>query len=257
MVAIMNMNRISEITIPMNKHCSVSSRYILLLLICWLHIPVTTFAFSSKDLQNRSKFISSLTTGMLIVPLTAFAKAPTAEEDIGFIQEASSTLTILLENWEKATVECIFADIPRELLEQKNKQELLEKASTFALFDKSTSVVSCKTTNKTVRDYIGVTGKGPLVNIEKRMLRKSVVDTLDVDDLELYFTQVENFQRAISRASTATYAAGVADFDSIVNFEKGNPKGGSDSNLNQAKSAIQEASHNLEEIVSLLTMMAK
>lgn len=231
-----------------------------IMLIAGLQLPVMTIAFSIKTM-SRSTFISSLVTTTIVATndvRPALAKSapatllPTAEEDIGLIQEASSTLKILLDNWEKATVECIFADIPRELLEQKNKQELLEKASTFALFDKSTSVVSCKTTNRTVRDYIGATGKGPLVNIEKRMLRRSVVDTLDADDLEEYYTQVENFQRAISRASAATYAAGVADFDSIVNFNKGNPTDGSDSNLNQAKGAIRDASLDLEQIVRLL-----
>jgi len=191
---------------------------------------------------------------MVIAPLASAAKTtlPTPDEDISIIREAYSALTVLLENWEKATVECIFADVPRELLEQKNKQELLEKASVFALFDKSTSVVSCKMTNKVVRDYIGVTGKGPLVNIEKRMLRRSVVDTIDVDDMDMYFSEVENFQRAISRASTASYAAGVADFDSMNNFQKGSQKDSGDSNLDQAQSAIQEAKQNLARIVSLL-----
>lgn len=35
--------------------------------------------------------------------------------------------------------------------EAKNKEKLLKKASEFALFDKSTSVVSCKRTNRIVR----------------------------------------------------------------------------------------------------------
>ena len=143
--------------------------------------------------------------------------------DVQTIIEAAETLNKLLSNWDKATIDCTYADIPRELLEQKNKEQLLEKASTFALFDKSTSVTSCKKTNKIVRDYIGVTGKGPLVNIEKKMLKSTVVDNINFNivDLDEYYTQVENFQNAISRASSLSYAAGIADFDSVNNFDKG------------------------------------
>lgn len=99
--------------------------------------------------------------------------------------EARDTFDKLLQNWKRATVDCTFADVPRELLETKNKQLLLEKASTFALFDKSVSVETCKTTNKIVRDYLGVTGKGPLVGIEKTL--RNALDLLaDPDDLEAY-----------------------------------------------------------------------
>lgn len=94
----------------------------------------------------------------------------------------------LLDNWEKATVDCIYADIPRELLETKNKEQLLDKASTFALFDKSVSVVSCKKSNKIVRDYIGATGKGPLVGADKRVLKRQLLDRVDPDMLDDYIT---------------------------------------------------------------------
>jgi hypothetical protein len=57
--------------------------------------------------------------------------------------------------------------VPRDLLATENKELLLEKASTFALFDKSLLVETCKTTNRIVRDYLGANGIGPLVNIDK------------------------------------------------------------------------------------------
>lgn len=206
--------------------------------------------------QSRTDFLASAgaAISVLLAPDEVVAKPPQAspQEDIEIIREALGTLSVLLDNWEKATVECIFADVPRELLESKNKEQLLEKASTFALFDKSTSVVSCKTSNKIVRDYLGVTGKGPLVNIDKKMLKRSVVDTLaDIDDLETYYSEVEKFQQAISRASAASYTAGVSDFDSINNFEQGKQSSG-DSNLEQAKRAIDDAKQSLSVIVSLL-----
>ena len=114
--------------------------------------------------------------------------------------------------------------------------------------------MSCKKTNKIVRDYLGVTGKGPLVNIEKKMLRSAVVEKVDPDILDDYYTQVENFQNAISRASSLSYAAGIADFDSVNNFEKetkGSPSQ-ENSNLEQARGAIIEAKASIDKIVTFL-----
>ena len=215
----------------------------------------TAEAFSVENGHiNRKSFLTTVVGGIIVSPLPSNAKAsgPTAQDEINTIREASDTLNVLLENWEKATVECIFADVPRELLESKNKEQLLEKASTFALFDKSTSVVSCKKTNKIVRDYIGVTGKGPMVNIDKRMLKRNVVDFLDPDDLDVYFSEVESFQGAISRAAAASYAAGMSDLDSVNNFEKGTQQEDGDSNLDQARKAIEDARVSIGRIVSFL-----
>jgi hypothetical protein len=203
---------------------------------------------------DRKQFLTSMLGGMIISPLSSVAKntQPSTQEDIAIIREAASTLSILLDNWERATVECNFADVPRELLEQKNKELLLEKASTFALFDKSTSVVSCKKSNRLVRDYIGVTGKGPLVNIEKRMLRRGLVDMLDPDDLEEYYSMVENFQQSIARAAAASYTAGIADLDSVNNFEKGSQSFNDESNLDQARRDIEDARKSMDGILNMI-----
>eukprot|EP00978_Attheya_sp_CCMP212_P018805 scaffold51957_cov55-Attheya_sp.AAC.3 len=173
------------------------------------------------------------------------------------MQDAYETLGKLLENWERATIDCTYADVPRELLEQKNKEELLIKASTFALFDKSTSVVSCKMNNRLVRDYIGATGKGPLVQLEKKMLNPQLVDSLldtmeDPSGMEDYFANVETFSQAISRASSLSYMAGTADFDSMNNFAKGENNKAGTSNLDQSKVAIAEARDALGYIIRLI-----
>ena len=112
----------------------------------------------------------------------------TTDTIIAALQDAQSTLDVLLSNWQRATVECNYADVPRDLLSAENKQLLLEKASTFALFDKSVSVESCKTTNRLVRDYVGVTGKGPMVGIEKK-LRKAL-DLVDPDNVDDYVAEL-------------------------------------------------------------------
>jgi hypothetical protein len=93
-------------------------------------------------------------------PRISNAKATTALNPLENLVEAQETLDTLLTNYKRATVDCTFADVPRELLETKNKELLLEKAATNALFDKSASIETCKTTNRVVRNYLGVTGKG-------------------------------------------------------------------------------------------------
>lgn len=103
-------------------------------------------------------------------------------------------------------------------------------------------------------------GKGPLVNVDKKMLKRYVVDSrifLDPDILDEYYTQVENFQNAISRASSLSYAAGIADFDSVNNFEKDSKKEDGleeNSNLEQARKAIGEAKVSIDLIVQYLTL---
>lgn len=93
-------------------------------------------------------------------PHISNAKTETATNPLEGLVEAQETLDTLLSNYKRATVDCTFADVPRELLETKNKELLLEKAATNALFDKSASIETCKTTNRIVRNYLGVTGKG-------------------------------------------------------------------------------------------------
>ena len=215
----------------------------------FLHIPIALVTSNIATLQpahaaNKAQQPNSIMKAV--------------EEDINTIIDSANTLDKLLSNWDKATIDCTYADVPRELLEQKNKEQLLEKASTFALFDKSTSVVSCKKTNKIVRDYIGVTGKGPLVNVDKKMLKRNVVDEkiVDPDVLDEYYTQVENFQNAISRASSLSYAAGIADLDSVNNFDKKDSQNilEENSNLEQARKAIEEAKSSIDLIVQYLTL---
>lgn len=202
--------------------------------------------------------LSGLSTSAIPFPRAAIGASSSSssekddEDVVRRLVEAREALASLLENWEKATVDCTYADVPRELLEQKNKKELLEKASTFALFDKSAAVVSCKTTNRVVRDYIGVTGKGPLVGAEKRMLKRTVVaNRVDPDALEEYYDEVESFSRSLSNAATLSYTAGVADFDSVNNFSKGKEAQES-SNLEQSQKAIAEALGSLDKILGFL-----
>lgn len=62
---------------------------------------------------------------------------------------------------------------------------------------------------------------------------------------------METFSQSISRATSLSYTAGTADFDSMNNFEKGQDTGDG-GNLGQAKKAIEEANDALKKAVSYL-----
>lgn len=232
------------------------------LLLCGEQADCYSLPHRRKSFSSRRVALSQigaafpiLTSVSLPYNSVAYAKeaAPSTVSDISMITDATDALSSLIENWERATVDCTYADVPRELLETKNKDKLLEKASEFALFDKSTSVVSCKRTNRIVRDYIGVTGKGPLVNLEKRLLKTSLVE--QVDDLDEYFSAVDTFSQEMAKANSLSYTAGTADFDSVNNFAKGEANmNEGDSNLEQAKKAIKEANDALKKASSLIAV---
>lgn len=204
---------------------------------------------------SRRKAISIICSSPIISSSyvsTANANDETTDADISMLKESVEVLDSLLDNWNKATIDCTYADVPRDLLDAKNKDKLLEKASEFALFDKSASVVTCKRVNGVVRDYIGSTGKGPLVNIEKRLLRSNVVDRIDPDNLDTYFSSVESFSQLLSRAKTLSYSAGHNDFDSMNNFVEGEESGGGSKILDETKVTIDEANQDLKRALSFI-----
>lgn len=71
--------------------------------------------------------------------------------------------------------------------------------------------------------------------------------------------ELEKFSQSYSKASSLSYAAGVADFDSVNNFSKDEAEEArnSNSNLSQTKEAIQEAMTSLDRLVTLLQKGAK
>jgi hypothetical protein len=206
---------------------------------------------------SAAVIVASMSTATTALPAQAKPGTTTAPivNPLPELLLAQETLGKLLDNWKRATIDCTFADVPRDLLEQRNKELLLEKASTYALFDKSVSVESCKTTNRIVRDYLGVTGIGPLVGIDKKM-KRGIAFLEDVDDMDQYVFELEAFSQAYARASSLSYTAGVADLDSVNNFSKEEADDGSsndvNSNLNQAKDAISQAKASLDVLVALL-----
>ena len=185
----------------------------------------------SEDRRQRLKLLVTLPSIALITTSPggfpfqiAWAATTTSLVELrSDMVQALETLQKLLDNWERAVIDCTYADVPRELLEQKNKELLLEKASTFALFDKSVSVISCKTVVGTVRDYLGRTGIGPVAGLEAKLKQavSMVVQDSNVDDLDAldeWIQTVEEVQRELNRADTLAYSAR-RDFTSMNNFD--------------------------------------
>ena len=63
-------------------------------------------------------------------PLSAGAGASAAAADVSARLDAGvRALDVLLRDWDELTIDCTYAEVPRALLETKNKELLLEKAS--------------------------------------------------------------------------------------------------------------------------------
>jgi len=208
----------------------------------------SSYERNQRQLSNRRAWIQAIVASTGLSPSLA-----SADPNVDSIREASTTLQSLLNNWNKAVIDCTYADVPRELLESKNKEQLLEKASTFALFDKSVSVVSCKTSNKIVRNYLGKSGNGPLVGLDKKV-RFALSSVEDPDDLDRFVQASEALQQALSRADSLSYASGVADFSSVNNFQPEDQDEvlASNNNLGETRMAIQEAVNKLNIILNLI-----
>ena len=233
------------------KPCHVVVILVFRLLSC------TSWSFSttSRRAMIRRAAAATVTTSFSAATLTSSTPslAATTTSPRDSIQQAQTTLTTLLDNWQRATVDCTFADVPRDLLETKNKELLLEKAKTSALFDKSASVETCKTTNRIVRDYLGVTGKGPLVKMEKQ-LKLAMDHDVDVNRLEEYIAEMENFQYSMNQADSLSYLSQTQDFDANNNFQKDDTNRKQDSALEQSRKAIVDARNSLQRMAGMLVV---
>jgi hypothetical protein len=111
--------------------------------------------FSHAVATGFSAPLAAATFAVPFLPRSVFAAVnPSPEEAVETLISARTTLAFLLANWEKTVIDCSTADVSRDLLETQNKEQLLEKAKTFALFDKDAAVLSCKESNGKVRQFI-------------------------------------------------------------------------------------------------------
>mmetsp|Transcript_13652 Transcript_13652/g.27922 ORF Transcript_13652/g.27922 Transcript_13652/m.27922 type:complete len:249 (-) Transcript_13652:3-749(-) len=195
-----------------------------------------------------------MSSATLITPISSYATPATpSEEAVGTLVAARDTLDFLLSNWEKTVIDCSTADVSRDLLESQNKEQLLEKAKTFALFDKDAAVLSCKESNGKVRQFINRLKRldGQFASAKFAVMEKD-------RDIERYFELVDTYNSALSAANSASYTASM-DFSSLnankmdttVNREDQQLAGGSD-NMNNTREELRRALLAINEITQLL-----
>ena len=94
-------------------------------------------------------------------------------------------------------------------------------------------------------------GIGPLVGLEKEM--KKALDRVNPDFLDDYVTEIEVIEQTIAKARSLSYTAGVADFNSVNNFEKDQIKAvlADNSNLEQTRLSIERVVEGLKKIDSM------
>ena len=79
-------------------------------------------------------------------PLRAAAEADALTKDVLKLRVGLKGLNFVLDNWEDETTKCNYAQLDRALLAKDKKEELLEAATTNALFDKDNKymIIKCK-----------------------------------------------------------------------------------------------------------------
>ena len=235
--------------------------------------PFSGSLTGSFSLSRRSVFVG---VGWAAACFPTRAAQPTEEEDLGRLREGLRQLTILLENWDEATLNCKYAEVNRELLTADKKEELLDAASKSVLFNKGNATKTlCKRDAEIVRYVMGVGGEKnkksgppvmfaargiydkdkempqPLLNVEPVIKRGFLYLS---DNQDAYLEASENWSRAKSGLSANSYASGVADMSSIISTSEG--KDESSSYLETSRKFAVAAKEALGEIVQLLEFEA-
>ena len=170
-----------------------------------------------------------LNSAAVLLPLPAFA----ADDVNARLSAGLAALDLLMRDWKELTIDCTYAEVPKALLETKNKELLLEKASTLALFDKSTSITVCKTNSKKVRPVLE-----PLTKLAKALQTSSMASLVDPDDFEAYLAAAERYESAINAADSAAYLA-ASDYSASTAFKEGETP--TTPNLDAARDAVEAA----------------
>jgi hypothetical protein len=94
-------------------------------------------------------------------PLRAAAEADALKKDMLKLKVGLKGLNYLLDNFDNETTQCNYAQLDRALLAQDKKSELLEAATTNALFDKDNKymIIKCKRNPSGIKQYLGTCPK--------------------------------------------------------------------------------------------------
>lgn len=82
---------------------------------------------------------------------------------------------------------------------------------------------------------------------------KRALDRVNPDFLDDYVTEIELIDQTLAKARSLSYTAGVADFNSVNNFEKDQVQAvlAGNSNLEQTRLAVTEIVKGLQRIESM------
>ena len=150
----------------------------------------------------------------------------------------------LLNDWTELVTDCTYAEVPRELLETKNKALLLEKASTLATFDKSSSINVCKSTNRVVRQVLD---KMPA---PKQLQSPAFAELVADDNFEDLLAASERYTNAMSAADAAAFLSTTGDYSARTPFMIGETA--STPNLDASRENVELARDALKALTKLL-----
>lgn len=146
-------------------------------------------------------------------------------------------LTYVIDNWDSLTLNCKYAEVNKDLLGSSRKSDLLEAASSSALFNKNgdTTRTLCKRDSEVIRYVFGLGGEKNQKSGPPAMFSEGgIYDTRNSprplfgiepvikrgfesagDGSEEYLDAMERWGVAKAGLSANSYASGVADFASI------------------------------------------
>jgi hypothetical protein len=165
------------------------------------------------------------------------------------LESALARLDGLLKNWDLVTIDCTYAEVPRELLESKNKEKLLKQATQNALFDKSASINVCKSTDRVVRRELGTTADGPLSRFDRVLQSPTILSTVDPDRADEFIALSEKLQQALGAADAAAFTSETGDFSARTPFQVGEAP--TAPNLETARLNIKEARELLQALMAM------
>eukprot|EP01036_Dinobryon_divergens_P027161 gene27161-35886_t len=186
-------------------------------------------------------------------------------DDISRLKRGLREVNFLLDHWDEKTLYCNFGEFQRELLTVKNKEKLLVAAAETGLldYDKSATMnIVCRRDPEVVRAFLGLSpDNNPLLSRAELLMKKpAVVSRLDPDDLEEYFSAVEQFTEAVSAVDSLSYQARTdysstetASRESFSSSTKSDLSGRKDY-LAQTKASVEAAKNALSIVVDLLKL---
>jgi len=187
----------------------------------------------------------------IAAPVLAVQGEAKPDRDLIKLQVGLKGLNKLLDNWEEETTLCNYAEVTRELLQQKNKDKLLEAAKTNALFNKDVSmVVKCKRNPAPIREVMGFEDvEHPLYRADKTIakLRKKA----DPDALEDFIEAEEAWNRVASSADSMSYGSSMRA-SALGEFKKGEAEASDRSFLESERRELTKARDTLKVIVEAL-----